>query len=195
MGRDEEFSEFFTSRFDQARRTAPTASTWSPAALPARTPHGTWTPGWTAPPPPGRAVVDIPLCDLQFGATGPAPLGSVQLTAEFAKTLVKAVTDAARPAEVGQMHTKVHTSDRPGSTTRYSNFVDVTDSAGTGSVWFNAGAFRGTPIAAVENSGSPDLRDDPRQPEMWDHFGKGRGTLPLTEAQLTRIGLAVAEAV
>jgi hypothetical protein len=224
----------------------------SPATLPARTPHWTWTPGWTAPPPPGRAVVDIPMCDQRFGgATGAAPLGSVQLTAEFAKTLAKAVTEAARPAEVSQMHTKVHTSGQPGSSARYSNFVDVTDSAGTGSVWFNAGAFLGTPTAAadeqafdtgncapprrpvlpngtvlqfysvhpsepfqllsqalriytpdgrlyeitVQNSGSPDLRDDPAQPEMWDRFGKGRETLPLTEAQLTRIGLAVAEAV
>jgi hypothetical protein len=42
------------------------------------------------------------------------------------------------------------------------------------------------------SDGSVDVRPDPKQPEMWERFGKGRGTLPLTEQQLAAIGIGVA---
>ncbi|KAA2248893.1 hypothetical protein F0L68_39410 [Solihabitans fulvus] len=46
----------------------------------------------------------------------------------------------------------------------------------------------------LANYGSPDFRANPRQPEIPDRVGAGRGTLPLSESQLTQLGLAVAAA-
>jgi hypothetical protein len=45
----------------------------------------------------------------------------------------------------------------------------------------------------VHNFGSPDFEPNPAQPEYPNRVGPGRETLPLTEAQLAAIGLAVAE--
>jgi hypothetical protein len=41
--------------------------------------------------------------------------------------------------------------------------------------------------------GSPDVRPDPRSPGTVERIGKGRDTLPLTEAQLADLGAAVAD--
>jgi hypothetical protein len=44
----------------------------------------------------------------------------------------------------------------------------------------------------VQNFGSPDFAPNPEQPEYPNHVGAGRATLPLSEAQLADLGLAIA---
>lgn len=46
---------------------------------------------------------------------------------------------------------------------------------------------------AVHNFGSPDFAPNPDQPDVPQRVGAGRKTLPLTESQLTDLGLATAK--
>jgi len=48
-------------------------------------------------------------------------------------------------------------------------------------------------MVTVRNFGSPDLATNPDQPENPERVGAGRPTLPLSEAQLADLGLAIAD--
>jgi hypothetical protein len=225
---------------------------WTPVDQPARTPYGTFTPAWTAPPPAGREILALPLCDL--GTTGehstwlqPRPPAAVS------SAWVLAVGKAAAPATVSEPH--VHTfpankEKRADAVDAHTQWIDVTDEHGTGSVDLGVGRTTLTPLAAadeelfaegncapprrvirpngtvlqyypvhasepfqslsqvlriytpsgdiyeisVRNFGSPDFSPQEDQ-RAFNRTGAGRETLPLTEGQLTTIGLAVADAV
>lgn len=44
----------------------------------------------------------------------------------------------------------------------------------------------------LTNSGSPDVRPDPKQPTSWERIGAGRPTLPLSDEQFSRLGPTIA---
>ncbi|QFZ18234.1 hypothetical protein [Saccharothrix syringae] len=228
------------------------APVWTTLSVPARTPVGTFRPGATAPPPPGRSIVPAARCDL--GTIGqdstrwllPHPPPRVL------NAWVTSVGEVASPAQVSEPHAHTFPANprkHPDSVDGHTRWIDVTDAGGTGSVWLDVGRTPLAPLAAADdelfavgncapprravrdngavlqlyelqvlepfqslklelhvyapsgdvyrltlvNHGSPDfeVQEDQR---AFNRTGAGRDTLPLTEEQLTRIGLAVADA-
>ncbi|WP_367138407.1 hypothetical protein [Saccharothrix sp. HUAS TT1] len=225
---------------------------WTVVDLPTRTPYATFTPAWTAPPPPGREIRSIPQCDLGSGSsftTWLSPRPDESLMGAWAT----AVAQVASPAQVSGPHTRVIPANKakgPDQVDAHLQWIDVTDDLGTGSVALEVGrSTAATPVAAADdeafaegncapprrlvrpdrtvlqfypvrasepfqsllqelrvytpsgaiyaitlrNFGSPDFRYR-EEDSSFDRTGAGRATLPLTEEQLTRIGLAIADA-
>jgi hypothetical protein len=224
---------------------------WTTVAQPARTPYGTFTPAWTAPPPAGREILSIPLCDPGAGSqsttwNSPRPPESVL------DAWVRAVAQVASPATVSELNTRVIPANKdkhPDSVEGHVQWLDVTDEHGTGSVDLKAGRTTLDPVAAADdeafaegncapprrlvrsdgtvlqfypvqasepfqslarvlrvytptgatyaisvvNYGSPDF-EFREEDASFNRTGAGRETLPLTEEQLTRIGLALGDA-
>ncbi|KOX20723.1 hypothetical protein ADK67_28830 [Saccharothrix sp. NRRL B-16348] len=224
---------------------------WTTVAQPARTPYGTFTPAWTAPPPAGREILSIPLCDPGAGSqsttwNSPRPPESVL------DAWVRAVAQVASPATVSELNTRVIPANKdkhPDSVDGHVQWLDVTDEHGTGSVDLKAGRTTLDPVAAADdeafaegncapprrlvrsdgtvlqfypvqasepfqslarvlrvytptgatyaisvvNYGSPDF-EFREEDASFNRTGAGRETLPLTEEQLTRIGLALGDA-
>lgn len=224
---------------------------WTTPGLPARAPYGTFTPGSTAPPPPGREVLVVPQCDPGAGSRFTTWL-SPRPPAPLLDAWASAVRQVAAPAQVSGPHTRTipaNEDKHPDQVDGHTQWIDVTDGGGTGSVDLDLGRTTLAPPAAaddeafaegnctpprrlvradgtvlqfypvrasepyqsllqvlriytprgdtyavtVRNFGSPDF-EFREQDASFDRTGAGRGTLPLTEEQLTRIGLAVADA-
>ncbi|GAB2979913.1 hypothetical protein [Saccharothrix stipae] len=224
---------------------------WTTPGLPARAPYGTFTPAWTAPPPPGREILAIPQCDLGTGSRFTSWLAP-RPPAPLLDAWASAVRQVAAPAQVSGPHTHTIPANKdkhPDQVDGHVQWIDVTDGDGTGSVDIELGRTTLAPLAAADdeafeegnctpprrlvradgtvlqfypvrvsepfqsllqvlriytptgdtyaltvmNFGSPDLRFR-EEDASFDRTGAGRATLPLTEEQLTRIGLAVADA-
>lgn len=251
----------------------PTEAPWPRADLPAHSPHTTWTPAPTAPPPAGWPTGPVPRCEIP-DITGRdldsvrADLPTLQdrvwqaiaavtrtpsdrritgTTVVGASRIQMPVTDGTTVGLLGELKLP---STRPNTRDAftYTYTADVSDAGGTGSVVLTFGRFTGDPLTAaddqaydmgncqppkrhvladgtvlqiydvapsdpfaslnqtlriylpdgqlyslsVRNFGSPDFatnREDPGHPHR---VGAGRSTLPLTEAQLAELGLAMA---
>ncbi|GAA3620144.1 hypothetical protein GCM10022267_02850 [Lentzea roselyniae] len=108
---------------------------WPRVNTPAQQPYRTWQPATSAPPPAGRQVLQIPLCNSRepievFG------LGTEELSAKSVDGLIDVVR-----RELPEMTI----SNAPGNSIRDAIEFDVTDSGGTGSISISAGRFAGTP--------------------------------------------------
>ncbi|WP_158850964.1 hypothetical protein [Saccharothrix deserti] len=224
---------------------------WTTVNQPPRTPYGTFTPAWTAPPPAGREILAIPECDQSTVGQHTTWLNP-RPPAPVLNAWVLAVGQVASPATVSELHAQTFPANKqkhPDSVDGHTQWIDVTDEHGTGSVDLRAGHTTLAPLAAADeeafaegncapprrlvrsdgtvlqyytvranepfqslsqvlrvytptgdiyaisllNFGSPDftVQEDQRG---FERTGAGRETLPLTEEQLTRIGLAVADA-
>ncbi|NUT52845.1 MAG: hypothetical protein HOV94_37000, partial [Saccharothrix sp.] len=233
--------------------TAPTAAApeWTVVDRPPRTPYGTFTPAWTAPPPAGRKILSIPKCDLSTVGQHTTWL-MPRPPAAVLNAWTLAVGRVAAPARVSEPHAHTFPANKekhPDSVDAHLLWIDVTDDGGTGSVDLEVGHTTLAPLAAaddevfaqgncepprrlvradgtvlqyypvrasepfqsldrvlrvytrtgeiysigVRNYGSPDFTPQEDQ-RAFNRTGAGRETLPLTEEQLTRIGLAVADA-
>ncbi|MEV6241727.1 hypothetical protein [Lentzea sp. NPDC051838] len=224
---------------------------WPRVNVPSQQPLGTWTPGSTAPPPPGRPVLSFPQCEMkQRFDRETTYFGGEEIPA---KTVARYVDTARRlfpDITVGEPRLR-----KEGQQIRGVD-IDLTDAQGTGSISITAGRLAGPPQTEADrdvwltgdcqpprrkvlgsgttlqlygvqpsepfqsltqllteyramefgytvqvelrNWGTPDLRRDPNQPDpnqpgSWERVGQGRATLPLTEEQFARLGLAVAE--
>ncbi|TDV55318.1 hypothetical protein [Actinophytocola oryzae] len=229
-----------------ATGTTPTEAPWPRADLPAHSPYTTWTPAPTAPPPAGRPIEPVPICDTSD--TSGRDLDSVRADLpDLQQRVRQALTAVADDATVGLLVELKMTSTRPNTHDAFTYTADVSDAGGTGSVVFSVGRFTGDPLTAaddqaydlsnceapkrrvlgdgtvlqiydvapsepfvsldqtlriyrpdgqlyalsVRNFGSPDFATNPADPGHPDRVGAGRPTLPLTEAQLADLGLAI----
>ncbi|MEU3649552.1 hypothetical protein AB0E59_39715 [Lentzea sp. NPDC034063] len=123
---------------DYGPATVEHALGWPRVDTPPQIPHRTWSPASSAPPPAGRPVVDIPLCDVK----APRELRSVNLGArQFDPETVAAWLAQARKA-VPEVTIGAATSN-PAQT---SYEADVSDSRGTGSMRITLARFTGSPL-------------------------------------------------
>ncbi|MEV0680056.1 hypothetical protein AB0I60_26380 [Actinosynnema sp. NPDC050436] len=125
---------------------------WTTLAHAARRPYGTFSPAFSAPPPPDRQVRPVPQCDLV------RPEREVQwlLTEPDARvqgTWSTAVAEAAAPGQVGPVHAHLFPANpakRPDSRDTHTRWVDVTDALGTGSVTLERGRATVPPEQAAD---------------------------------------------
>jgi hypothetical protein len=109
---------------------------WPRVEIPAQQPYGTWRPGPSAPPPVGRMVPEVPLCDMKT-PTQPIALGTQALSAEFVPKLIDLVRRELPEVTV---------DNAPGNSVADAIELDVADAGGTGSIRIAAGRFTGTPL-------------------------------------------------
>lgn len=114
---------------------------WQRANLPPRSPHSTWEPGMTAPPPPGAPKLAIPLCS----GDGPdmAGLSVKPVPEELRRRLQLGLKAVAPSSRIGKV------VDRAGDRI-HDLEVDVGDGNGTGSVRLTTGTFSGQPLEAAD---------------------------------------------
>lgn len=122
------------------RPRPPAELDWDRAPLPAHTPYSTWSPGFTAPPPPGREIPAIPMCDMGSLQT---VFGHTEIPPELLQRLRRSVQRVARTVEVSGV-----VADHNAGYHFYR--MDVTDSGGVGSVAITATTFAGTPAQAAD---------------------------------------------
>ena len=109
---------------------------WPRVNVPPQVPYRTWSPATSAPPPAGRAVAQIPMCNSKepLKVWG---LGTEDLSAKS----VDGWIDLVR-RELPEMTI----SNAPGNPVKDAIEFDVTDSGGTGSISISAGRFPDTPL-------------------------------------------------
>lgn len=139
-------------------RTSPPAPSARPLmttmSIDARTPYGTFTPGWSAPPPPGREILSLPQCDLgvlddmatEWSMPHPPPA--------VLNAWTTAVREVVSPAQVSEPHAHTFPANKakhPESVDGHTRWIDVTDVGGTGSVWLRVGRTPLAPLAAADD--------------------------------------------
>ncbi|WP_234995508.1 hypothetical protein [Streptoalloteichus hindustanus] len=134
-----------------ASTTSVPAFAWPRVDLPPRTPYGTWSPGWTAPPPPDRPLVTRAWCssderDEIRPFVGSRPVDDRELRAFMAST--RAAAGPVRVSEPSRWDSK----ESPGSLKQPSfRFeVDLTDEKGTGSLAVEASRLEESPERAAD---------------------------------------------
>lgn len=226
--------------------TASAEAPWPRAGLPAHSPHTTWTPAPTAPPPAGWPTEPVPRCEIP-DVTGRDPASVRADLPALQEQVWHAMAAVADDATVGLLVEQTLPPTGPDDRNGFTYTADVSDAGGTGSVVLSFGRFTGAPLTAaddqaydlhncqppkrhvladgtvlqlydvapsdpfasltqtlriylpdgrlhslsVRNFGSPDFatnREDSGNPHR---VGAGRPTLPLTEAQLAELGLAM----
>src|SRR5215470_12423881 len=132
---------------------------WPRVDLPARTPDRTWSPGWTAPPAPGRTVLNTPLCD----PGNPAILPNRPAPAAVRQQVHAALVAAAAPASVGGLvERRIPASPgKSGAVDSYDYTADITDVNGTGSVRLTVAARAGDPVQAADREAFDLFNCDP----------------------------------
>ncbi|HEX7302058.1 hypothetical protein [Lentzea sp.] len=129
---------------DYGPATVEHAVGWPRVDTPPRTPYRTWSPAPSAPPPAGRPVTDIPLCDMTPSKRPDTlDLGAVVLNPEP----VAAWLDQARKV-LPEVTIGAATPNRD----RTSYEADVSDASGTGSIRITVGRFTGVPRAAADEA-------------------------------------------
>ncbi|MCG8920908.1 hypothetical protein [Lentzea sp. CC55] len=129
---------------DRPPATTERALAWPRVNTPPQTPYRTWSPASTAPPPAGRAVVDIPLCDIKRPSVPRNPgLGAEQLAPELIARWRDRVREVLPEMTIGEV------SGYP-SNVFYT--FDVSDALGTGSIRIWAARFSGTPQASADDA-------------------------------------------
>jgi hypothetical protein len=133
-----------------SRTADPAGADWPKAELPTRTPYTTWRPAETAAPPPDRAILGIPLCDI--GDTAARRLDVGQATDQLRQRLRAALTAVAGSATVGEFATRriPANPDKAGSVDTYDHSADISDANGTGSMRLTVGDFTGDPVEAAD---------------------------------------------
>lgn len=121
---------------------------WPRVDLPPRAPDRTWSPGWTAPAPPDRPILNTPLCEPDsppFPPNSPAPPAVRQ-------QVYPALVAAAAPAIVGDLvERKIPANpDKGGDADSYDYSADITDAGGTGSVRLTVTASTGDPVQTAD---------------------------------------------
>lgn len=108
---------------------------WPRVSTAPQVPYRVWAPASTAPPPDGRLVVQIPMCNskepLQVWGLG---------TEDLSAKAVDGLIDLVR-RELPEMTI----SNAPGNSIKDAIEFDVTDSGGTGSISISAGRFPDSP--------------------------------------------------
>lgn len=110
---------------------------WPRVDAPPQIPYGTWSPATSAPPPAGRPLVDIPLCNIKPSQRPDRmEVGAVAFNIEG----VTFWLDQAR-----KVLPEVTIGDVKPNPTSTSYEADVSDSGGTGSIRITVGQFTGPP--------------------------------------------------
>lgn len=146
---------------NEAPATVEHSLNWPRVVTPPQIPYGTWSPATSAPPPAGRAVVDIPLCNMKapqqprlvdFGAVQFDPAPVTAWLDQARKVLPEVTIGAATPER-----------------THISYEADVSDSRGTGSIRITLARFTGTPLENADDAlwETGDCR--PAQRLVFDH--------------------------
>jgi hypothetical protein len=132
-----------------ATGTTPTEAPWPRADLPAHSPHTTWTPAQTAPPPADWPTKPVPRCEIP-DITG-RDLDSVRADLSALQQRVwQALAAVADGATVGLLiETKL--PSRPNTRPAFTYTADVSDAGGTGSVVLSVGRFTGNPLTAADD--------------------------------------------
>jgi hypothetical protein len=133
-----------------ATRTSPNEAPWPRADLPAHTPHTTWTPAPTAPPPAGWPTGPVPRCEIS-GIPGRDLDGVRADLSALQKRVWQALASVADDATVGLLVETNLPPTRPGTREAYTYTADVSDAGGTGSVVLSFGRFTGDPLAAADD--------------------------------------------
>lgn len=115
---------------------------WPRVVTPAQQPYSTWTPASSAPPAPGRAVVDVPMCNMRM-ATQEVVLSTEPFTADFTARLLERVPRELPDKKIG---------NAPGNSVLQAVEFDITDAGGTGSLRVTGGRFTGTPQAYADDA-------------------------------------------
>jgi hypothetical protein len=132
-----------------ATGTTPTEAPWPRADLPAHSPHTTWTPAPTAPPPAGWPTGPVPRCEIP-DITG-RDLDSVRADLPALQQQVwQALAEVAENATVGLLGQLKLPSTGPNPHDTFTYTADVTDTGGTGSVVLTFGRFTGDPLTAAD---------------------------------------------
>jgi hypothetical protein len=129
---------------------SPTEAPWPRADLPAHSPHTTWTPAQTAPPPAGWPTEPVPRCEIP-DITG-RDLDSVRADLPALQQRVwQALAAVADGATVGLLVELKLPSTKPNTRQAFTYTADVSDAGGTGSVVFSIGRFTGDPLTAADS--------------------------------------------
>jgi hypothetical protein len=125
--------------------TASTEAPWPRADLPAHSPHTTWTPAQTAPPPAGWPTEPVPRCEIPD--TTDRELDSVRADLSALQQRVwQALAEVADDATVGLLvETKLSSNPQA-----FTYTADVSDAGGTGSVEITVGRFTGDALTAAD---------------------------------------------
>jgi hypothetical protein len=148
-----------------------TEAPWPRADLPARTPHTTWTPAPTAPPPAGRPTEPVPRCEVPdtsdrdlAGVRPDHPALQNRLWRAWntvSKVPVNRTTSppipgtgtspVAVPDGMGLLIEQKLPPSRPNTHDTFTYTADLSDAEGTGSVVLTFGRFTGTPLSAADD--------------------------------------------
>lgn len=129
---------------------SPTEAPWPRADLPVHSPHTTWTPAQTAPPPAGWPTGPVPRCEI-FDTAG-RDLDSVRADLPALQQQVwQGLAAVADDATVGLLIETKLPSTRPNTRDAFTYTADVSDAGGTGSVELSFGRFTGDPLAAADD--------------------------------------------
>jgi hypothetical protein len=126
---------------------------WTTVSTPPQIPYDTFTPAWTAPPPAGREILAIPQCavklvDVRTTWSMPIPPPSAL------NAWVLAVGEVAAPAKVSEPHALTIPANRekhPDQVDGHTQWIDVTDEHGTGSIDLEVGHTPLAPLAAADD--------------------------------------------
>ncbi|MEV6716590.1 hypothetical protein AB0M48_31660 [Lentzea sp. NPDC051208] len=130
-------------RPDAGPATVEHATGWPRVDTAPQTPYRTWSPAASAPPSAGRAVVNIPLCNIKAPAVPrPMGLGAEPMAPELVAKWRGRVEELLPEMTISKVI-------RFPSHTFYE--FDVSDSGGTGSIRIWAGRFTGTPKASADD--------------------------------------------
>ncbi|MDX8049512.1 hypothetical protein SK571_08995 [Lentzea sp. BCCO 10_0798] len=134
-------------RPDAGPATVEHALTWPRVNTPPQTPYGTYSPASTAPPPPGRAIISMPRCNIgQRKWAMKVPVGGVKPTDEFVQKWIGTVRAQLPEMRVSDL------SPRLDKAPALDYSVDLTDAGGTGSVRLSLGRFAGTPLEYADDN-------------------------------------------
>jgi hypothetical protein len=129
---------------------SPTEAPWPRADLPAHSPHTTWTPAPTAPPPAGRPVEPVPRCEVPDITDRDLDSVRADLSA-LQQQVWQALAAVADDATLGLLGETKLPSTRSNTGHTFTYDVDVSDAGGTGSVRFSFGRFTGDPLTAADD--------------------------------------------
>ncbi|HYQ68911.1 hypothetical protein [Actinophytocola sp.] len=133
-----------------ATETTPTEAPWPRADLPAHSPHATWTPAPSAPPPAGWPIEPVPRCEIP-DSTG-RNLDSVRADLPaLQEQLRQAMAAVADDATVDLPYETRFPPTGPNTHEAFTYTADVSDDGGTGSVTLTFGRFTGDPLTAADD--------------------------------------------
>lgn len=126
-------------RLNETPATVARTLDWPRVNTPARTPYGTWTPAATAPPPAGRPLAPIPLCNATDAKNG-FGLSAEPLSSRSVDSWIDLMRRALPEVTIA-----------PGNSNEFAIEVDVTDAGGTGGIRILAARPIGTPLSNADD--------------------------------------------